>query len=1257
LDYHIIFIQIQAIMLKTIAALIVGILLFSVSFANDYDDAWASIRKKDFKEARTLLQKASQNQATSLDAYLTLLFLQTYQGSEENIQGLVDRVAESPDKNAYIYSLWFNGAILGQYGKKQAYQLNLLNRIINDDRFNGSLRSSAHYVKAMHYVFSNDYAKARQEWALTDAIQDWQLTGPFENLSGSGFSTQYGPLANPDANAKFNGLNNIEVSWFSPARLNREGWTFTYAHLRQSSAIVYAQAFVNAPDDMKILLNAGVNGSLKVWVNDGLVLSEAKERMTEMDYYKNYCTLRKGYNRILVQLGYTDNTTSNFIVRLTDEKGNGIKGLSASTQPQPYSKNGDAANATSLKHFAEETFERKIAEHPDNLLHYLLLSQAYLREQRTTEARKIIEKALKLSPENPLLKFEMIQCLLKTENRTSLLQEIDWLKENDPDNYVNYQIKIQNLINEEKYSEADEQITRMLALYQEDETILNLRITVLAKLEKMDELLKLIEQAYNKYPENTSFLAMMYRVKKMVLKDQKGALNVYEKYFKSNYNYKALTDLADEYKSQGMNDKYLDVLEKLYDESGYDPTFTNKLSKYYFEKRDYNKSLQYAQEALKLSPYTGSYWNNVGSIQEAMNNTADAIASYKKAIYYDRTNYDARKKLNALEKKPDLYKLLPETDVYALIKKAAVDKEEDYSYLLDEKGTIIYDEGASEEYVTYVVKLHNQKGIDSWKELYLPYNANSQSLLVEKSEVVKANGSKMAAERNDEHVVFTGLEPGDAIYVKYRVQNYSIGRLGREFSDKFTFNSFAPSATARYTMIVPKGFNFNSKVINASLEPVIKDLDGFRIYTWELKDIAPLKSEPLMPPLNDVGTVLHISSIKTWADVANWYSDISYQDITDNFELTALYDEIFADAKQMSDLEKARRIYNYIVTNIRYSSVSFRQSGLVPQDVSKTISTRLGDCKDLSTLFVALAAKAGIPAQLVLIDTRDNGSRDMVLPSMEFNHCIALANIGGKDYYIELTDSNLPFASLPNDLNGALSLVIPPHGQKSNAELRPLLAPSRTPDRSKREISVTVMGKDEKINVSVKRFGSLTSSWRENYATMPAEKQKEDFEQSISSGYKNPVKLEQLSFSGLSELSDSLGMDYTFTIKNEVIEAGSMKMIKVPYIDLVATLESLSSDKRAFPVDYRNYENTDIYETTVTLQFPAGQKLMELPANQNLFFKGSTYSIKYVKEGEKLKVYRYAKLQREDIAAADYDKFKKFFTDIVEAESKYIVFK
>jgi hypothetical protein len=101
----------------------------------------------------------------------------------------------------------------------------------------------------------------------------------------------------------------------------------------------------------------------------------------------------------------------------------------------------------------------------------------------------------------------------------------------------------------------------------------------------------------------------------------------------------------------------------------------------------------------------------------------------------------------------------------------------------------------------------------------------------------------------------------------------------------------------------------------------------------------------------------------------------------------------------------------------------------------------------------------------------------MVLPSMEFNHCITLVKLNGKDYYLELTDNNLPFASLPYNLNSALILPVPPYGQKSTATaITTLNAVNRMHDKSIKHINVMVNGKDLKMKVAAKRYGGITSA-------------------------------------------------------------------------------------------------------------------------------------------------------------------------------------
>lgn len=498
----------------------------------------------------------------------------------------------------------------------------------------------------------------------------------------------------------------------------------------------------------KALLNLGGNGSLRVWVNDGLVISEPKERVTELDYYKNYCQLKKGYNRILVQLGFTNNSMPNFIIRFTDDNLQPLPGIKSTATVQPYPKSAEASPTASLPHFAETYFENKIKENPGSLVNYILLSETYLRNSRISEARQVIEKAVNMQPENALLQFELTQVLIKAENKTQLSQKLDWFAENDSGCYIDRQIKIQNLFDAEKYEEANDSLTEMYNAYKEDENMLQLRAKILGKLNQVDTLINVINTACIKYPNSATFAAMKYNIFKLIDKDTKAGTAYLENFFTTNFDGSLIRNFASEYLSLGQDSSYLKIIGRLDSISEQDPTFTYLLSQYYSEKQDYEKALAYGKVAAEMAPAVGPYWHNLAGIYEQMKQKEEAIENYKKSIYYDRTDYDGRKKLNKLEKKIELYKLLPDEDIYALIKKTAVDAEYDYTYISDEKGTIIYDEGATEEYITYAVKINTQKGIDTWKETQLSGNS-AQSILVEKCEVVKPSGAKVFADRSD----------------------------------------------------------------------------------------------------------------------------------------------------------------------------------------------------------------------------------------------------------------------------------------------------------------------------------------------------------------------------------------------------------------------------------------------------------------------------------------------------------------------------
>lgn len=1231
-----------------------------------YAAAWKALNANRRTDAEKLLQQAIQSGHSGEDAFITNLYLQTYNGKEKEIKNFItDFYDKAANPYPYIFALWFNQAVAGSYGKKIIPgQLKILDRLLHDDKAPGTLVAAANYQTGMHYLFSGELDKAQRYFTQTGSIRHWQYTGPFENLSGSGFYKDYGPLAHPEPGAVFTSLTNASVKWFTPASENSDGWIpFSY-QFNKSTAVSYAQSFVTSPADQAVYCNVGFSGSVKVWINDELVISDPHPRVTEMDQYTVKYTLRKGVNRVLVQVGYTNESYPNFMLRFTDEKNFPIPGISSSPQYAAYpSKKAEPGKYELLPHFAEKFFTEKIKAQPGNPVNYLLLADVYLRSLHLLEAHDLLNTALQKAPSNSLLREKLLEVINKENNRTLYLEEFEKIKKADPESVLVLDEKIRELYNNEKYEDCEAALQNRIRLIGEDENTDGYRLMLIVQEKKYDDLVKVAEKTFARYPDNPKLLKMMYSIRKDVYKDNKGAFKVYENFMKNNYNYEAYTEYADLLIEQGNTRKGVEVRENLSKNFPYDPNGLYQLSRYYFGSKDYNKAEEYIRKALDLSPFNEILWGYLGDIKNEKNQTTEALDAYNQSLKYDPNQYEVISKIRKLNNKPEIYKLFDPADIDKIIAadNAAEAKNTDYGYyyILDRKDVVIYPDGANEEYVTTLLRITNNKGVERFKESSIGYG-NTQSLLIEKAQIIKKNQARIDGERNGNEVVFTNLEAGDIIVFKYRLQSYVYGRFAKDFWDKYYFGGQIYSAITEYNLLAPKDLQIQYRFSPKDLSPRIREVEDCKLYSWVISKPEPLKSEPFMPLIVDVGDMLHISTVPAWKDIANWYSDVSNDKSEEDFEIRSLYNRLFPEgSSKLSQFEKAKKIYEYIEENIRYSSVSFRQSAFVPQRASATLTTRLGDCKDLSNLFVTLARMAGMEAQMVLVDTRDNGQKDMLLPSIEFNHCIVKALLDGKSYYIELTDNYLPFTALPNTLNGALALEIPVKSGVDKAELVRIQSPNRVKDVIKRDISMTPQEDDIAIRVKTVKYGAFSSDIREQFGSLDEERKKKEMEETVARSYKNNIRLEEVQFADLSKLHDSAVYEYSYVVKNEVIEIGSLHTFKIIYPDIVASLDNFSADKRDFPIEYWRYENADAYETVVHINAPQGKKFAELPQNVNIHFKGLQYSLTYsLKSPDRLVVTRrFTDGREQQIAAADYPAFKSFFEKIVKAEQKFIAYK
>ncbi|MGB5926563.1 MAG: hypothetical protein WBH03_00235, partial [Cyclobacteriaceae bacterium] len=645
-----------------------------------------------------------------------------------------------------------------------------------------------------HYKSVNDFDKANEYFDKIGSVNAWQLAGTFENISASGFDNDYAPITHPEPDAKFENKNGAPVEWYElPGTMNR--WVDLTYHYIYGNSVIFAQSFAQSPEDRDVQFRIGTSGSVKVWINDELVLSEDEELNNDLDTYIVNTRLKKGNNRLLVQVGESEIDAMNFMVRITDEKGTPYTDIDYSTKYAAYPK-GTGKKAERADSFVESFFSEKVKSDPDNLLNYIILSEALQRNGKAQESKKVLNEALELAPQSVYVHLGLLKAYNTLDNSTASSMIVEKLKSLPGESTFGLHVKINEAFEDQDLEGAEELIKELEETYHEDLTLLMYQIKLASSNQDIEGLVRLGEQGYKQYPDNYALVNIKYAIEKKMKGNTSGAIKLLEKYADKYYSYQAINTLSDYYFEIGNNKKGFAYLEKLIEANPIASGFLGSISKKYLGKGDYDKALEYAERALGMAPYVSNTYSKIAKIYEEKDNNTEAVSYYKKALVYDPTEYDVRRRLRKLSgEKEDMFSRFEDPDVDELFASAPEAEEypEDNSLiLLDEVNKVVYDGGASEEKHHLVVKVFNSAGIDSWKEYYVPHY-NNENYLIEKAEVVKKDGSRVKADVSGNHVVFTALEEGDGIYLSFRKEIYFFGGIKGHFWDQHYFSLFYPS--------------------------------------------------------------------------------------------------------------------------------------------------------------------------------------------------------------------------------------------------------------------------------------------------------------------------------------------------------------------------------------------------------------------------------------------------------------------------------
>ncbi|MEM7105391.1 MAG: DUF3857 domain-containing protein [Bacteroidota bacterium] len=1242
-------------------------LLFSLNIAADpLDDIWKALESKDWKLTDQLISKSMKNPQTRMSASLIKVLLEELEGNENTFRIFEDAISDMSDPSPYIFAHWLEGAVTNGYENKDTERLKYLKKLLKTESIHPTITGSGNYILGHHHQSLNDMAEARKYWDKIQSIKNWQFTGTFDNRSGSGFENDYGPISNPKPDAVFKSQLNSDIRWYEPAYLPYDPWVSTHDYFDDRSGIIFAQTFVEVSEESEVLLAIGMSGNLKVWVNDGLVISSEHEYRTDMDQLVVPVRLNKGYNRLLVQLGYTDETEyPNFMMRFYDKDFQLISGrFNVSPSYQPYKKAEKTELTPAMPHFAESFFEKKIKENPDDVLNHLKLAMVYRRSKKFNEAIKVLKKGLEMYPQNILMNKELMLCYMNLSNRTEMLKQLEFIRSLKPNTLFLLIYDFNQELELENYAEAHEKLALVGdILGKESDTYYDMYIKLAANERKVQELYGAIQDAFSKYPDESLFLNYMFRLLKNQGDTSDKAYGIIEEYLKNHFDYPVLTMLFNEYVYLGRKKEAEKLLTNVLENYPGDLTTVNMLMNFYYKKEDYKKALQYTDMALTCSPFNSGLWKSRAYIHEALNKKELAKEDFKQTIHFNPNSFEAREKLRDLEGKKAILSYFEKenaTDIILEEINQPYKSDENFRYIYKESNHVIFPEGASMQFTNIAVQVLNDAGIDHWKESYISYNSYWENLFIVKAQVIKANGQKVAAERNYNDLVFPSLEKGDAIHIEYRKEFYTAGKLAKEFWLNHIFNSFYPVDNSVFRFWVPKGQEFHIKYRNTAQEPEKSNIDDFDCYQWVLENPKQCKGENYMPTLLKSGMVVSISSVESWDVIADWYHDLAMPRAKSDYNIDRVYQELFEGKENADEMEKARIIYDYICENIEYSSVSFLQSSYVPKKPMMTVSSRLGDCKDVSTLYYTLAEMAGLSTNLVLVRTRDLGEESLPLPSNSFNHCIVRINFENREpLFQELTNQRLPFGAITANLENAQALVIPNSDNPDekmdliNINFKPL-----TQNTSSRKLDIMIKDRHADVTTRLEIDGAPTAGFRSYFSGMNNDQLRETIIDYYNDDFEGSLSLNDFDFNDLDGRGDKFIFNSNFEVENVVKSIGGFKAIKPPFVEKIISLNNFPDEPRSHELQYWEYEDMESYYTEIVVEIPEGQAWMDLPENVNIDEFFMNYSLTFEKiDNRKLKITRSADLKRINIPAEKYQAFRDVIREVVAAEDVYLAFK
>lgn len=1200
-----------------------------------------------------LANDPNENERGKAAIALTVIYNFNYD-DEPKVKYFVQGVQALEHPDPYLFTFWGGSTFINYPASRQQ----IIDFYANRKQIHPDIISCFRHLQRNVFERNNQFDSIVALCKRSGYIDQWELLGPFEYADGYGYNNDEGALQHPERNYQFVGLRGAPFKWF-PLMEKRDMMNLYLSDFitLNKAGKSYLQSFIHSDKDQELIFNLNTGSDVRIWVNDVLVFQNRKNIENIRSLTAHFpVKLYAGNNRILIQSGKKPEYGTKMEVYFTDSNNEPQTNIYGQLNDRSYKKGDENtipitdSNITSFNatYFAEYT-----KQHPDEWLEQILRVEEY---NSNNDKAKTLDALIGLRKKFPN-SYYLTNIYYNNKSNLSYNTKDKFLSQNCEDCFASLYQKYNESNNNDSKTKEQEALAKLESKFPQNSTV---------KICKIDQYI-----SNNEYGKAENLIATC-------LSSFDNKINLYD------YKSSLLT-------AQGKKDENCLFLK------GVVPQFTNtsltrKLADYYLDKNDSvdwnNVSLNDAQFNILDNDYSrliDMYKNSkkydsaelvFGELMLKKPNSAvileqygdflidkagkgdkeKAIDYYKQSLVYYPQDYELIKKIGDNQGiKAEVEILSPQTlkEIYASKKISMVavpDRLQHRNWvILYSKQIDVFYAGALNKYKGYFFyKILNDAGIKYFKELD---NSNGNSELL----IFKNNG-EIDLPEGGRNWVLTNLKIGDIIGLKEEYVNQAYAVKSNHFQETCYIDNSSPYVEVEHQVLISKALNFEPKLLGNTNDFKMQKTSwnkNFNLYSFHAENPSYVEPESFSNDPYPNITYMAVSNYRSWDEIAKWYWDIASPKLEASDSVSQLVKVILKDAKNSTQFEKAKLLYNWIEANINYSSQSFRQDNYVPQKPSKVLEDKLGDCKDLAALYLLMCQNAGISGNFVLVNSNTYAQRYLTFPNDKFNHCITRIYPDGKPLYVELTSKYLPFAMNPSYSFYGYGLEVE---ADKICQAAPIVNANNT-DLIDIKSDLRIDSSDLIIKADLRLYGVTSSVIKESF-------EKADSNQ-INMGLQKMIylvmpngKMQSCRYNKYQTSNDSLVVNYTLTDNDMYLNVADLEILKVPtYINRLFEESMFTNMNRKTDLNVLSLAGyVNLANNEVTIHIPEGKTLYKKPSDIKLANKFYNFDISYQVSNEKIIISKAFKVNKLIIPKEEFADYKLEMEKAYKADINTVVF-